>query len=172
MVPSPWRDTPASLRSMRCLWTVFLTLLVTSSVFATELTGSVVSVLDDDTIEVLNGHHADRIRQNIGDPCGGQRPGGCLPLTHPGSRISNERTGGVDSELDYRSNMASRVPIAAMLLRTRMASKSDRNSLIKCSHLLYRNCTADSAFRQTWMSSRAGAGGIGNMRREIRCWKG
>ena len=40
-----------------------------------------------------------------------------------------------------------------------MASKSDRNSLIKCSHLLYTNRTAESAFRQTRMSSRAGAGG-------------
>jgi len=47
---------------MRCLWTVFLTLLVTSSVLATELTGPIVGVLDGDTIEVLNGHHADRIR--------------------------------------------------------------------------------------------------------------
>ena len=62
MVPSPWRDKPASLRSMRCLWTVFLTLLVTSSVLATELTGPIVGVLDGDTIEVLNGHHVDRIR--------------------------------------------------------------------------------------------------------------
>jgi len=78
----------------------------------------------------------------------------------------------VDPELDYRSNMASRVPIAAMLLRRRMASKSDRNSLIKCSHLLYTNRTAESAFRQTRMFSRAGAGGIGSMRQEIRCWKG
>jgi micrococcal nuclease len=47
---------------MRCLWTVFLTLLVTSSVLATELTGPVVSILNGDTLEVLNGHHADRIR--------------------------------------------------------------------------------------------------------------
>jgi endonuclease YncB( thermonuclease family) len=47
---------------MRCLWTVFLTLLVTSSVLATELTGPVVSILDGDTIEVLTCHHAKRIR--------------------------------------------------------------------------------------------------------------
>jgi hypothetical protein len=45
-----------------------------------------------------------------------------------------------------------------------MASKSDRNLLIKCSHLLYTNRTAESAFRQTRMSSRAGAGGIARMR--------
>jgi len=47
---------------MRCLWTVFLTLLVTSSVLATELTGPVVSVLDGDTIEVLRNQHPERIR--------------------------------------------------------------------------------------------------------------
>jgi hypothetical protein len=39
---------------MRCLWTVFLTLLVTSSVLAIELTGPIVGVLDGDTIEVLH----------------------------------------------------------------------------------------------------------------------
>lgn len=47
---------------MRYLWTVFLTLLATSSVLATELAGPIVSVFDGDTIEVLNGHHVDRIR--------------------------------------------------------------------------------------------------------------
>ena len=31
---------------------------------AADFTGPVVSVLDGDTIEVLNGHHADRIRLN------------------------------------------------------------------------------------------------------------
>ena len=53
-----------------------------------------------------------------------------------------------------------------------MASKSDRNSLIKCRHLLYTNRTAERAFRQTRMSSRAGAGGFGSTRQGIRCWKG
>jgi hypothetical protein len=37
---------------------------------------------------------------------------------------------GGDPELDYRSSKASRVPIATMLPRTSMASKSDRNSLM------------------------------------------
>ena len=46
-----------------------------------------------------------------------------------------------------------------------MASKSDRNSLIKYSQLLYTNRTAESAFRQFRMSSRASAGGIENMRK-------
>ncbi|MGH7184214.1 MAG: thermonuclease family protein [Nitrospiraceae bacterium] len=50
------------MRSLRCLWTVLLTLLLTSSVLATELTGPIVGVLDCDTIEVLNGHHTERIR--------------------------------------------------------------------------------------------------------------
>ena len=40
-----------------------------------------------------------------------------------------------------------------------MASMSDRNSLIKSSCLLYTNRTAENVFRQTRMSSRAGAGG-------------
>jgi hypothetical protein len=39
---------------MRCLWTVFLTLLVTSFVLATELTGCIVGVLDGDTLDVLH----------------------------------------------------------------------------------------------------------------------
>lgn len=139
-------------------------------VFATDYTGKVVGVIDGDTLEVLHNHHPKRIRQNIGDPCGGERPGGCSAHSR---RKSYKQWKGwrVDPELDYRNNMASRVPIAAMLLRTSMASKSDRNSLIKCSHLLYRNRTADSAFRQTRMSSRAGGGGIGSMRQGIRCWK-
>ena len=37
---------------------------------------------------------------------------------------------------------ASRVPIATTLQRTRMASKSDRNSLMECIHFLYPNRTA------------------------------
>jgi micrococcal nuclease len=37
-------------------------LLIPTIVFATDFTGRVVSVLDGDTIEVLNGHHAERIR--------------------------------------------------------------------------------------------------------------
>jgi len=32
------------------------------SAFSADFTSSVISVLDGDTIEVLNGHHADRIR--------------------------------------------------------------------------------------------------------------
>jgi hypothetical protein len=39
---------------MRCLWTVFLTLLVASFVLATELTGRIVGILDGDTLEALN----------------------------------------------------------------------------------------------------------------------
>ena len=37
-------------------------LLLSSSAFGADLIGKVVSVLDGDTIEVLNGHHAKRIR--------------------------------------------------------------------------------------------------------------
>ena len=36
-------------------------LLIPTIIFATDFTGRVVSVLDSDTIEVLNGHHNERI---------------------------------------------------------------------------------------------------------------
>ena len=39
-----------------------LTLSFTGSALAGIVTGNVTGVLDGDTIEVLNGHHADRIR--------------------------------------------------------------------------------------------------------------
>jgi len=62
VVPSPGGAKPGSMRSLRCLWTVLLTLLLTSFVLATELTGSIVGVLDGDTIEVLHNQHPERIR--------------------------------------------------------------------------------------------------------------
>jgi endonuclease YncB( thermonuclease family) len=37
-------------------------LLIPACIFAADFTGPVVSVLDGDTIEVLNGHHTERIR--------------------------------------------------------------------------------------------------------------
>ena len=39
----------------------WLTILNTTS-FGADFSGEVVSVLDGDTIEIMNGHHADRIR--------------------------------------------------------------------------------------------------------------
>ena len=45
----------------RLLLTCFVLLLFSYSTFA-DFSGSVVSILDGDTIEVLNGHHAERIR--------------------------------------------------------------------------------------------------------------
>ena len=50
---------------MTRLWplVVFLAILIPSpAVAGSEYHGQVVSVLDGDTIEVLNGHHAERIR--------------------------------------------------------------------------------------------------------------
>ena len=61
MVPSPWRDNPTSMRSMRCLWAFLYTLLLASSAFAGEFTSSVVSVLDCDTLEVFHNKRAERI---------------------------------------------------------------------------------------------------------------
>ena len=49
---------------MRCRFIAFftLTLYFKGSALARIVTGNVTGVLDGDTIEVLNGHHADRIR--------------------------------------------------------------------------------------------------------------
>jgi hypothetical protein len=69
-----------------------------------------------------------------------------------------------EPELDYRSSMASRVPIATIPPRIRIASKRGRNSLIECIHLLYTKRTSESAFRQTRMSPRAGADHIPRMK--------
>ena len=47
---------------MRCLRAVLLILWFASSAFAGEFTGPVISVLDDDTIEVLHNLRPERIR--------------------------------------------------------------------------------------------------------------
>jgi micrococcal nuclease len=44
------------------LWSAAFVLLGTVPTLAADFTGPGVSVLDGDTIEVLNGHHAERIR--------------------------------------------------------------------------------------------------------------
>ena len=46
----------------RASFLLLAALLIPTIVFATDFTGGVVSVLDGDTIEVLNGHHTERIR--------------------------------------------------------------------------------------------------------------
>jgi endonuclease YncB( thermonuclease family) len=54
-----------STRLFVCSLAVGLTIITLAGLsygLAAEFTGEVVSVLDGDTIEVLNGHHADRIR--------------------------------------------------------------------------------------------------------------
>lgn len=50
------------MQSMRCHWPVLLTLLLTSPVLATDLTGLVVGVLGGDTFECLHPHHTELIR--------------------------------------------------------------------------------------------------------------
>ena len=47
---------------MLTVWAVLLHLLLANASPAADFSGPVVAVLDGDTIEVLNGHHADRIR--------------------------------------------------------------------------------------------------------------
>jgi micrococcal nuclease len=54
---SPLRSLPWSLLY------IFI-FLVVARVIAADFSGQVVSVLDGDTLEVLNGHHAERIRLN------------------------------------------------------------------------------------------------------------
>ena len=44
------------------LWSVAFVLLGTVPTLAADFSGPVVGVLDGDTIEVLNGHHTERIR--------------------------------------------------------------------------------------------------------------
>jgi micrococcal nuclease len=44
------------------LWSAAFVLLGTVPTLAADFTGLVVSVVDGDTIEVLNGHHVERIR--------------------------------------------------------------------------------------------------------------
>ena len=44
------------------LWSAAFVLLGAVPTLAGDFTGPVVSVLDGDTLEVLNGHHAERIR--------------------------------------------------------------------------------------------------------------
>lgn len=47
---------------MRGFWAILLTCLLAHSALAGEFAGQVVGVLDGDTLEVLNGHHTERIR--------------------------------------------------------------------------------------------------------------
>ena len=47
---------------MRGFWAILLTFLLAHSALAGEFAGQVVGVLDGDTLEVLNGHHTERIR--------------------------------------------------------------------------------------------------------------
>jgi endonuclease YncB( thermonuclease family) len=44
------------------LWSAAFVLLGAAPTLAADFSGSVVSVLDGDTLEVLNGHHTERIR--------------------------------------------------------------------------------------------------------------
>jgi len=52
------------MRGMRMFWATVLSLLFASPILASEFSGSVISVLDGDTIEVLHNNRAERIRLN------------------------------------------------------------------------------------------------------------
>lgn len=59
----------AIMVSHRTPFLLLAALLIPTLVCAADYTGRVVGVIDGDTIEVLNGHHAERIRLNgIGCP--------------------------------------------------------------------------------------------------------
>ena len=142
LVPSPWRDKPASMRSMCCLWTVFLTLLVTSSVLATALTGPIVGVLDGSTLEVLNGHHAERIRlSGIDCPEKGQAFGTQAKQAASDLAFGKEFTVQTHGYDKYKRTLTD------VLLPD--GTNVNHGSL-----------------------KMARAGGIGRMREGIRCWKG
>lgn len=55
------------MRLMLMVWATVLSLLFASPILAHEFSGSVVSVLDGDTIEVLHNNRAERIRLNAID---------------------------------------------------------------------------------------------------------
>ena len=60
-IMSSWEG--CSIRSPVLILTqAILLFCLTCTPSLADFTGSVISVLDGDTIEVLNGHHADRIR--------------------------------------------------------------------------------------------------------------
>ena len=44
------------------LWSAAFVLLWAAPTYAADFSGHVVGILDGDTIDVLNGHHTDRIR--------------------------------------------------------------------------------------------------------------
>ena len=48
----------------RASYLLLAALLIPTTVFATDSSGPVASVLDGDTLEVLHGHHPERIRLN------------------------------------------------------------------------------------------------------------
>lgn len=48
--------------SLPVIGTLLISAVLVSPLFAADVPGKVISILDGDTLEVLNGHHADRIR--------------------------------------------------------------------------------------------------------------
>jgi endonuclease YncB( thermonuclease family) len=52
------------MRMLPAVWIAGGLILCSSNLFASAITGPVVSVLDGDTIEVLHNNHAERIRLN------------------------------------------------------------------------------------------------------------
>ena len=128
---------------MRCRFIAFftLTLYFTGSALAGIVTGNVTGVLDGDTIEVLNGHHADRIRlSGIDCPENGQA------YSKKAKQAASALVFGKKSHSKLTARTSTGGPLPMSFCQT--ARTSTMNS-----------------------SGKAGAGGIGSMRRGIRCWK-
>jgi len=56
------------------LWSAAFVLLWAASAHAADFSSHVVFIIDGNTFEVLNGHHADRIPERLGYPARDQRP--------------------------------------------------------------------------------------------------
>jgi endonuclease YncB( thermonuclease family) len=117
-------------------------LLIPTIVCATDFSGRVIGVLDGDTLEVLNGHHADRIRLS-GIDC-------------------PEKSQAFGNNAKYAASA-----LAFGKDVTIQAHGYDKygRTLEMCT------CPMAPTSIMRW-SKTASACGIGNIRQGIRCWKG
>ena len=109
-----------------------------SVVLAAELSGPVTSVLDGETIEVLNGHHADRIRLS-----------------------------GIDCP-ENRQAYSKKAKQAASALAFGKEVTVQTHGYDKYKRGLADVILADARTSIMSWSSKAGAGGIGSTRQEIQ----
>ena len=123
------------------LSTVFV-LASVCQLYAQNISGPVVSILDGDTIEVLHNRRPERIRlSGIDCPEKGQAYGKKAKQAASGLAFGKNITIQTHGQDKYRRTLAD------VLL-------------------------PDGTHVNHTLSKTVGVGGIGSMRREIRCWKG